>query len=353
MAHKWNPTDLELLQKMLNEGKTYREMSELTGLTASALEKTVQRYRLVREMRLMQAPNPAGVSVQKVPTANRSIIQLLEDQKANFERKGARHTTKNLGIEVLLSEPGPYGLMMFGDPHVDDNGCDIEALIECLKFASETPHVYAANLGDLTNNWIGNLMRLYAHQNSTDDEGVVLMEWLLTQIPWVFVVLGNHDKWGPVATMMCVKHNITHVSHGAKFLFRDSKYGVPMVVDARHTHPGHSMYNPSHGQLKKNYRGSDADVIVAGHTHTSGYTMVKNEETGKIGHCIRVGAFKKFDDYADQKGYGDGAISPSVLLVVNPDAENPASFVTVFHDMYAGRVYLNALRAERETKTAL
>ena len=106
------------------------------------------------------------------------------------------------------------------------------------------------------------------------------------------------------------------------------------------------MYNPAHGQLKRNYRGSNADVIIGGHTHQSAYTMTKNGVTGQIGHSVRVGAYKKADEYADMLGLDDACISPSVLLVCDPAAQ-PSGFVHVFHDIDAGVQFLNAIRGEQ------
>ncbi len=46
----------------------------------------------------------------------------------------------------------------------------------CMEFVRSTPHTYALNIGDLSNNWIGHLQRLYAHQHTTDDEAIKLVE---------------------------------------------------------------------------------------------------------------------------------------------------------------------------------
>jgi hypothetical protein len=200
--------------------------------------------------------------------------------------------------------------------------------------------LYAVNVGDLTNNWVGGLQRLYAHQTTTDDEATELLEWLVSQVPWLLMVLGNHDRWGPLAAHICQSHGVTYASHGA--MVSVESYGQPIVMDVRHTHRGNSMYNPSHGQLKKSFRGSDADIIIGGHTHSSAYTMVKNGVTGRISHCVRIGAFKRYDDYADSQGFEDENISPVVLAVCCPDSEHK---VLMDHDIDRGLKILKALRA--------
>ena len=156
-------------------------------------------------------------------------------------------------------------------------------------------------------------------------------------------ILGNHDMWSPIAERICKHAGVQHVSHGGilKVICGDDV----TMIDARHTHRGNSMYNPSHGQLKRNYRGSPCDIIIGGHTHQSAYTMVRNGISGKLGHAIRVGAYKKFDEYADANGFDEDWISPSVMAVIDPKAKSDVEKIHVFHSFEAGIKYLDVLRS--------
>lgn len=280
-----------------------------------------------------------------MPSANRPLSELLADRAKEFERKAAHHAAKG-GVEIPVGAPGPYAIAFFGDAHVDDPGCDIALLCDSMKLVAATDGVYAVNIGDLTNNWIGSLARLYAHQTATDDEAIMLATDLLTAIPWSFVILGNHDTWGPVAKLICQHHGIPYAAHGAMLTFV-SPTGHRLVVDARHDHPGRSMWNPAHAQLRRNAMGSPADIIVAGHTHQSATVTRKSPMSGKLAHCIRVCAFKRFDEYADSKHLPDEAISPIVLAVVDPFAKSAAGVVKVHEDLERGLVELDALRRYR------
>jgi hypothetical protein len=317
--------------------------AELPGRTLHAVHNLAKRQGWLWGV----ASRPTRVEIP--PAANRTIEEIFRDQAERFRQKRAHHDTKRQGIGIELEDEGPYAVMFFGDPHADDDGCDLGYLGHCLELVRQNPHVFAANIGDLTNNWVGKLAGLYAHQHTTDDEGVALIEWLLESVPWLFVVLGNHDKWSPVAELLCRQHNVPYVSHGAKFRIR--RGADELVIDARHDHPGRSMYNPSHGQVKRNYRGSDADIIVGGHIHQSAYTLVRNGETGKLGHCIRVSSFKVVDEYADKLGLPDEAISPAVLAVIDPGAGDLGR-VTVFQDPEQGLRLLSALRGREGAKKA-
>jgi hypothetical protein len=238
-----------------------------------------------------------------------------------------------------MPDDGPYGLMFFGDPHIDDDGCDIEHLAYCLDWANNRERIHAANMGDLTNNWVGRLARLYAHQHTTDDEGEELLRWLVSATPWLWIILGNHDKWGPLATSVCRSTGVLGVSHGGKFNIWSGDHLVR--VDCRHTHKGFSQFAPNFAQVKQNYRGSDCDIIIGAHTHTSGVTQIRNGVADQVSLCIRVGAFKNFDDYADANNYEDESLGPVCLVVVRPDIEGSDRCVA-FHDLEAGEMFLDA-----------
>jgi hypothetical protein len=331
----WTQQQIDVLRREYLKGTPAEQIGAMVGRRVSAVHNKAQGLGIKW--------GTDGFRVEtNIPTPNRPLSDILNDQAQRYREKAARGEAKK-GIDIKLEDDGPFALMFFGDPHADDDGCDLEKLCFDLNLAATTPNVHAANMGDLTNNWIRVLGHLYAHQHTTDDEAETLMDWLVGYLPWMFVILGNHDKWGPLAARICREHKRLYVSHGA--VFNVWAGGERFKIDARHDHPGRSMYNPAHGQLKKNYRGSDADIIIGAHIHTSGYTMVRNGVTGKIGHAVRVGAYKRYDDFSDSKGFEDGAISPSVMCVCDPRAGGEGR-ITVFHDPEQGAKYLKALRGE-------
>lgn len=279
-----------------------------------------------------------------IPTANRPLEELLKSRAEEFSRKQAHHAAKR-NIEISRDDGLPYALLAIGDPHVDDPGSDIEYLAWCLTHAARQPGVMPINIGDLTNNWVGSLQRLYAHQTATDDEAVDLMRWMLTACPWAWVILGNHDKWGPVATMLCQEYEIPYVSHGGMFKIA-SVGGKTLTVDCRHTHRGNSQYNPSHGQIKQAYRGSRADIIIGGHTHTGAHTLLRNGVADTVAHAVRIGAFKRYDEYADALGFPDESLGPAVLFVIDPMSPHQVGWIQPFYDVEAGLDYL-AWRREK------
>ena len=335
------PWDSGSIAVVVRDYPAGRDIAEI----AEELDRSEAAVRLqARKMGLLWGSKPKGkgFTTEKPATVNRSPEEVIADQARHFEEKRARWDAKHNGIKITLDEPGPYGVLFFGDPHADDDGFDFPKFSYDLRLVKETPHLFAANMGDLTNNWIGRLGHLWGVQHVTTDEAIGIADWIINEIPWLFVILGNHDKWSHDAEILCKKAGVTHVSHGAVF---NVYCGDDRTrIDARHTHKGNSMYNPSHAQLKKNFRGSDCDVIIGAHIHSSAYTMVKNGVTGKIGHCVRVGTYKRYDEFPDMLGLEDECISPSVMAVIDPRRQDTGK-VTMFHDSGQGAEYLTFLRS--------
>jgi hypothetical protein len=276
-------------------------------------------------------------------SGSRSIEDLLAAQMDSHRRKLTEHDAKKSGITITMPDDRPYGVAFPGDPHLGDPGCNITAIMRDLEIVDQTDGLHAINMGDLTNNWVGFLQRLYGGQEITTKEETEMMRWLLKH-DWLAVILGNHDKWSDKAEMLCRELGVAYVSHGSTFKVHAGD--SVLKIDARHTHRGHSQYNPAHAQAKQNYRGSDAHIIVGAHTHVSAYTVLRNGVSGHMGHAIRVGSYKEADEYADANGFHEDTIAPSCMAVVDPREEGEVGFVQVFWDLQRGADYLTYLRSK-------
>ena len=102
------------------------------------------------------------------------IEDILARKRKGFERK-ARANADRQWFEIKVNERKPYGILMFGDPHLDDDGCNIPMLERHLTIAAK-PGVYSLNIGDTANNWVGRLERLYASQETSKNTGKRLIE---------------------------------------------------------------------------------------------------------------------------------------------------------------------------------
>lgn len=285
-----------------------------------------------------------GMDVTNPPEELQPVEDLVEERKRKFTYKQAHERGRAL-IPVKVRMPGPIGILHFGDPHVDDDGTDIGLLEYHTNLCRETEGLFAANVGDTTNNWVGRLARLYGEQSTSAAEAWQLAEWFLNRTPWLYVIGGNHDAWSgqcdPLKWILRTQAAVYQSSEVRLNLVFSNKREVR--VNAHHDFAGHSQWNPAHGAMKAAQMGFRDHILVNGHKHVSGYGLVKCPATGVISHCIQVASYKIYDRYARDKGFRDQFISPSVLTVIDPDADS-MGLVTVFHSIDEGVDYLKFKR---------
>lgn len=261
------------------------------------------------------------LSVDRPPSSDVPIAELLDARERRAERRRKAEESGKL-IRIRLPERGPFGLMVFGDPHLDDDGTDIGLLRRHTEMVKRSSGVYACTVGDITNNWVGRLARLYADQGTTAREAWQLAQWWLEELRgrWAFIVGGNHDAWSGAGDPL------DWISGQVDALYQSAEVraaltlpgGRQFIVNCRHDHPGHSMWNSAHGPAKAIQLGPRDHVAVAGHRHVSGYNVVKSPDDGRICHAIRVPSYKVFDRYARDHGFRDQNFGPGCLITFDP-----------------------------------
>jgi hypothetical protein len=63
-----------------------------------------------------------------------------------------------------------------------------------------------------------------------------------------------------------------------------------------------------------------------------------------ISHAIRVGAYKRIDDYADSHNMIDQNFSENITTIINPAAKDEKDLVTVIFDVGIAADFLTFLR---------
>jgi hypothetical protein len=287
-------------------------------------------------------------TVANLPDDDIDIDELVEHRIKQFSKKRTHQEATKL-IPVKVNIDGVIGILHFGDPHVDDDGTDLDAL----RRHSDMTHVegiWGANVGDTTNNWVGRLARLYAHQSTSADQAWRLAEWFISRTRWLYMIGGNHDAWSGSSDP------IKWISRQGNTLYQSSECRIALrfpnkrevIVNARHDFAGHSQWNPAHGQMKAAQMGMRDHIMVSGHKHTSGYGLIKDPSTGKVCHAIQVASYKIFDSYAKERGFRDQSLSPACMTVINPDlpADHP-DMVKVFWDPAQGLEYVKWKRKRK------
>lgn len=274
----------------------------------------------------------------ELPTAQELIARRVKAFARKSEAKAARRL-----IPVTVKVDGPIGICHFGDPHVDDDGTDTGKLQAHLDVCNRTEGLFAACVGDYSNNWVGRLARLHAEQSLSAREAWVLVEWLIRATDWLYLVGGNHDCWsgaGDPIDWIARQAGQQYERNGAR-LGLTLPSGRVFRVNARHEFHGHSQWNTAHGPAKAVQMGARDHVVTCGHRHVSGYQVVKDPQTGLISHAIRVSSYKTFDRYAEEKGLPDGNIFCAPVTILDPrfDDADPRA-VTVIFDPHEAAEFL-------------
>lgn len=284
----------------------------------------------------------------ELPEDDVPVEELVDRRVEQFERLRAHEQAAKL-IQVRVHIPGPIGILHFGDPHLDDDGADIGALRSHCELVQATPGLFAACVGDVTNNWVGRLARLYAEQSTSSKQAWRLAEWFISSLKGklLYLVGGNHDGWsGAGDPLRWITRQIDAMYRMAHCRIElQLPEGQRPRINTRHDFPGHSMWNVAHGPARGLVRGVRDHVAICGDKHVSGHNELKDPDSGMVMHAIRVATYKIFDRFAREKGFEDQNFSPCAVTVFNTLLdERHADYVKLFWDPLEGSQYLTYLR---------
>ena len=268
-------------------------------------------------------------------------------QKAYSQKKKAKESRTLVDIHINID--GPIGIAHFGDPHVDDDGTDLSQIIMYTDIINNTEGMFAGNLGDIQNNWVGRLSALYGQQSTSAKESWKLTEYFVNKLNWLYLVAGNLDVWsgdGDPLEFIMRDHKGLYERWGARMnlIFPNGK---EITINARHTWKGNSMWNTAHGVAKAAQMGWKDHILTCGHTHVSGYQVIKDPASGLISHALQVASFKIMDNYADKLGLDDKNIFNCPVTIIDPRYENDDNrlITTIFNPEVASE-YLKYLRGK-------
>ena len=149
------------------------------GWADTSPEKRREQAARKRIKRAMSKQN--FLEVDLPARATRTYDELRRERVESFVRKVEYEESHRL-ITAHVRIPGPYGVLHFGDPHLDDDGCDWISLQNDIDAIKSTPALFCANVGDTTNNWVGRLAHLFGQQKTTAKEAMVLAEGFFREL---------------------------------------------------------------------------------------------------------------------------------------------------------------------------
>jgi len=233
-----------------------------------------------------------GFEVEDYPVDIEPIGNLINTRVKRFKIKKAAYDSQNL-INIRIKVDGPIGIAHFGDPHIDDDGTDISELLMHAKLVKDTDGMFGGNVGDIQNNWIGRLARLYGEQSTSAKESWRLSEHFISQVDWLYLVGGNHDAWSgsgdPLEWIMSNQDGVFQMDGARLNLIFPNKKEVR--INIRHDFAGHSMWNTAHGVSRAAQMGWRDHILTCGHKHVSGYQVLKCPASGIISHALRIGSY--------------------------------------------------------------
>jgi hypothetical protein len=319
--------------------------SQVKAAAALGLSRATLQSQLLRANSRGFIPRdkrPPVFTVPELPTGDVPIEDVIARLCKQYERKAEAEDARTL-IPVTVNIPGPIGIVHMGDPHVDDDGCNWPLLRRHIETIKKTEGLLGATVGDLHNNWVGRLARLYGNQETSAKTAWRLVEWFVRSVPWLYIVKGNHDLWsgsGDPLDWMARGVPGPVEPYGAR-LGLTFPNGMVVRCNARHDFAGHSMWNVMHGPVKAATMGWRDHILTCGHKHTSGYSDLKDPSTGLVSHALRVGGYKMIDDYPKELGLPNQNIFPSAVTIIDPQyGDADPRLVTTLFDVEEGAEYL-------------
>lgn len=328
--------------------RNYSPEHENYNVTAIAKQLGIPRSTAGSRVNKL-APKLERFEAPVLTSKARSLEELKRDRRAESARVIAADDERDL-IPIKVNIPGPFGLMIFGDVHIDDPGCDFALLERHVEIAKSHPYILAGNIGDSSNCWVGRLARLYADQTVTAQESWTLVEWLVTSLKWLFIIGGNHDLWagsGDPIKWFAKQTNSLYEPHGVRMELQHP-CGAKTRVHCRHDFTGSSIYNSLHGPKREMLLGFRDHILVAGHKHIGGHEATITPD-GICCALVRVSGYKKADSYAFQLGLKKMPLHPSALVIIDPSQpESSAARCYVAPTVEIGVKLLDVARAEYE-----
>lgn len=320
-----------------------REAAEALGMSRA---KFIKRLSIGRQRGFTARAETADLIFPDLPSSELPPEELIEQACKRFEgHLEAREARRWMEIKVKSNKP--IGLAFVGDPHIDNNGCNWPLLRRDIKILEDTPGLFATNLGDLTDNWVGRLVRLYADQEMSKKQAWKLAKYLLRDcgIKWLCHILGNHDAWndGPYL-IKANAHPIVPVEDWQSRFQLVFPNGARVRVHAAHNFPGNSIWNSMHGPQKAALMLERADIYAAGDKHNWGVNHCENANRDFVYHLIRARGYKAIDPYADNLGYATQKYGATITAVIDP-MKDGVSKIRCFADLEDAAEFLTWKRA--------
>ena len=295
---------------------------------ASGIPRKTLEHRLKKRTEELEYPDFGS----KEPSAE----ELIETAKADYARNRAFHQAQHW-FPIKVKTDLPIGVAFVGDPHVDSPGCDWVTLDRDLRLIASTDGMYGVNGGDLTDNWVGRLSRLYADSNVSKTRAAILSEKVLTGygVPWLAHLLGNHDLWSPEQCALIKRMagaEVPVLDWQARFQIHFANKRVCRTWVA-HSFPGTSIYNLLHGNQRAALMRDEAHLYISNHKHDTALAQGEDPATGRVYWLGMARGYKALDCHANQLGYDSKKSGATIVAIIDPRQPEGPRFVHLYSDL--------------------
>lgn len=319
------------------------------NLTAAAREVGIDRTTMQHSAKVANArgiisdEDMHGAPVPRVEDYQSARLRKI----AAFQKKQRKGDWRKPVMSRLPARP--FRLKIFGDPHLDADGCNFELFERHWLDMNSAEGVYGICVGDFFDNWLRALGHLWKNTTTDPSDAWKCLEYLMEQRGDALIAAcsGNHDDWshGPAdpVDLLMKKHGVIY-RQGAVRVMLNFDGMPPLFIALRHKWRGHSIYSAAHGITRAAVWGWRDHLMVGGHIHQDEPRLVSFPD-GFRAHVCQVSAFKEFDDFADTHGFMGPKISPVWDLVIDPARhDNDPDKVKVFWCPEDAQGYLEWLR---------
>ena len=320
----------------LAEGSSKASVARKLKINERSIYRVLQRY----PNGLEDFEPATKVDLPEFPDDDIPTEDIIASMERRFSKRHA-HSQAKRWFPIKVNIDGPFGIMWYGDPHLDSNGCNWPLLRKHIELHKKCPQLLAANLGDTTDNWVGRLMRLYADSDQSKQTAHRLARWFLleAEIPWFLWIMGNHDIWNDGDTLLkALNVNRLVMEPRAQFVLKAG--GKEWKIWAEHNFKGHSMWNSLHGPQKAAHMKDMANLYICGHTHNWALHQEESASREFTYWLARARGYKFLDHYAEELGHFPQAEGASIVSVHDPNATSMAGFLTCFADPEEATDYL-------------
>jgi hypothetical protein len=312
-------------------------ISKSTGIPV----RTVNR--IIRNLQLRGKPIVKGPMPEDEPDGLSVLDGMISQQREVEDEIDARYSA-----EIVIPDDRPVALVPFGDLHLGNKYTDYKQLREDTEIVQTTDGMYGIGTGDYHDNWIGFLRHLQREMPIPFNKELALLDWWFESLEGklLAVVGGNHDV-GRTKKLAGIDH-IKRMLRGAQLLYDPDVICFTLKLGeaswrfkVRHSWPGHSQFNDTHGIEKDPKFGDGAfDVGIGSHTHRG--TLFRDFNFhGKKRLAVLTGTYKMDDRFGLEMGMPRATGAPTGALVLTPSGD-----VEAFRSLSNAATFLQLLRQE-------